>query len=159
MIPDEPGAGDAQAGPVPAAVRVAGAHVRLPAAVDQERVARLDLDALGLRDLLQLPALHGPLRRDVRLAPVARHVEQHAAGDDAVTPCVDRAERGALRGYLGVGIAALPHPVAVPHVAERVDMGHGLPVVDEAVVVDDGAGASRTGALAEEVLLGLEGAA
>ena len=143
-------------GPVAAAVIAAGAHVGVLAAVDEQRVAGLDVHALRLRDLLQLPAVHRPIRRDVRFAPVARHVEEHALGDDAVLPGVDRAPGGTLRRHADVRVAAPPHPVDVPHVTERVDVRDGLAVVDEADVVDAGAGAVRTRALADEVLLRLE---
>ena len=100
--------------------------------------------------------MHRPVRRDVRLAPVARHVEQDAPGDDAVAPGVDGAPGGSLRRHAGVRVAAPPHPVDVPHVAQGVDVRDGLAVVDEADVVDAGAGAIGARALADEVLLGLE---
>ena len=156
MVAHELRAGRAESGPVPAAVLAAGAHVGVLAAVDEQRVARLDVHALRLRDRFQLPAVHRPVRRHVRFAAVARHVEQHALGDDAVAPGVDGAPGGSLRGHAGVRVAAAPHPVDVPHVAQRVDVRDGLAVVDEAYVVDAGAGAVRARALADEVLLGLE---
>ena len=101
----------------------------------------------GVQDVFELPAVHGPVLRHARDAAVARHVEHHAARDDAVGPVLDRAERRSLEGDLTLGIAAVPHRLAVPRVAERVDVGGRHAVVEDAVVVGrEPARASRDGA-------------
>ena len=159
MVANELGARGAEPGAVAAAVLAAGAHVGVLAAVHQQRVAGLHGHALRLGDRFELPAVHRTVRRDVGLAAVARHVEEHSLRDDAVAPGVDGAPGGSLRRHADVRIVALPHSVDVPHVTQGVDVRDGLAVVDEPEVVDARPGAVRTRALADEVLLGLEHAA
>src|SRR5204863_2207776 len=54
---------------------------------------------------------------------------------DAVLPVLDGAEARAVEGDLLLGIAAVPHRLIVPRVAERVDVGGGDAVIEDAVVV------------------------
>ena len=158
MVADELGAARVQAGAPPAAV-VAALHVRCPAAVHEEGVAGFHGDPLCGRYRLELVSADRSVRRHVGLAAVAGHVEQDALGDDAPVPVGDVAEVGALGGDLDVGVAALPHAVLVPDVAEGVDVGHGRAVVDEAQVVHDVAAVPAERVLGDEVLRRLEDAA
>src|SRR5262249_5158064 len=64
-----------------------------------------------------------------------RHVQHHAAGDDAVGPVLDAAEGSALERDLLLGITAVPHALLVPGVTEGVDVGRGHAVIEDAVVV------------------------
>src|SRR4030088_3424789 len=66
---------------------------------------------------------------------MAWNVEHHAARDDALGPVLDGAELGPVEGDLLLRDATIPHALAVPGVAERVDMGRGDAVIEDAVVV------------------------
>ena len=69
------------------------------------------------------------------LAPEFGHVQQHAPSDDAFFPVLHRSPNGPVEGDDIVGVAAIPHAVAVPHVAQSVQMGGGLAVVGDSVEV------------------------
>ena len=108
---------------------------RLAPRVDADRVTGLEPDAPLAQDVLQLPAVDGSLLRHARDGAVARHVEQHAARDDPLGPVLDRSERRPIERDLPLRIAAVPHRLVVPGVAERVDVRRGHAVVEDAVVV------------------------
>src|SRR5438876_6600356 len=123
---------------------------RFPAAVDDERIAGLDRHAMGGGDLFELLAVHRRLERNAGNAAMLRHVEQHAAGGDAVAPVLDCAEARAVTGYLLRRIAAVPHAVVVPDMAQRIDVrGHPAVILDAVVI--DGAATAGTRAGAREV--------
>src|SRR4029077_6988792 len=81
------------------------------------------------------PAVDRTVLGDELGAAMPRDVEQDAAGDDAVLPVLDGAAPGAVEADLLLRIAAVPHGVVVPGVAERVDVGGGDAVIEDAVVV------------------------
>ena len=60
-------------------------------------ITRSRLDALCLRDVLELPAMHRFPDRDVLRASETRHVVEHTARDDAVAPAIDRVRLRARR--------------------------------------------------------------
>ena len=68
-------------GPAPRAAILG--RIDFAAAVHHHGIAGMQLQALGPRNLLQFPAVHGLIVRNVRLAPVLRHVEKHAPGHQA----------------------------------------------------------------------------
>ena len=118
-------------------VRVGGLPTLAPR-VEHHRVAGQQLDALGLRRLLDLPPVNGCLPRHERPAAQPRDVDQHAAGDNPVGPDVDRAERCSGERDLSLGVAAVVQLALVPEVTERVQVGHRHPVVVDAEVVPGG---------------------
>ena len=107
------------------------------AGADDQRVARLDRDALGRERRLELgdrDVVVGGERID---AEVAGHVGQHAAGEHAVAQDRDVVGGGALRAD-HLARPAVVHVVVVEAVGERVPLRRGLQrhhdhVVGEAV--------------------------
>ena len=124
----------------------------LPPAVDADGVPRLQGSPLGRRHVLKLPAVDGLFLGDEGLAAEPGHVQQDAAGDDALLPVLDGPPGRALEGDDVVGIAAVPHAVFIPHVAEGVEVGVGLAVVGHAVVVGGQPAAGLAHAPVHEVL-------
>src|SRR4029077_15149594 len=109
--------------------------LRLPglaAAIDGDGVAGLQLHATLGEDVVQLPAVDRTVLGDELGAAMSRDVEQDAAGDDAVLPVLDGAEARAVEADLLLGVTAVPHGVVVPGVAERVDVGGGDAVIEDA---------------------------
>src|SRR5262245_32749664 len=115
-------------------VRIGGMP-RLSARVDADRVAGLERDAASFHDVFELPPVHGSILRHAGHAAVPRHVEHHAARDDAVGPVLDRAKGRAVERDLALRITAVPHRLLVPRVAERVDVSRRHTVIEDAVVV------------------------
>ena len=113
----------------------------LPSAVDNQGVAGLHCDALLLGDVLQLPAMDGVVLGDKGLTPVLGDVQEHAARDDSILPMFDGPPLGAVESYHLQRVAAIPHTVGVPHMAQGVQVGGCGPMVGNAVVVSCAAAA------------------
>ena len=108
---------------------------KIPATVDHQGVPRLQGNPLGPGNLLQLPSVDGPVMGHPRLAPVLGYVQQDPTGGDAVGPLVHGPEGSPVEGYLLPRVPAVPHPVLVPHVAEGIQVGSSVAMVEDAVVV------------------------
>src|SRR5262249_9451259 len=106
----------------------------------------------------ELRAGHRSAYGDERLFAVAWHVEEHASRDQAFAECGDVREARSTRVDLLRGIAAIPHAVAIPDVAERVHVRGRNAVVLKPVIVADGAAGTALVDL-DELLLGAEWAA
>src|SRR5216683_6504722 len=119
--------------------------------IDDQGIARLELHALRLGNILQLPAVNRLFLSHERLATETWDIEQHPTRDDAGGPVGDRAKPRTVEADLVFRVSAIPHAVVVPHVAERVQVGCGLPVVRDAVEVD-GPATAATVYQAHEVL-------
>ena len=143
VVSQELEAGDVQPGPLrgtgPERPAVGLLAVRLlpglASRIDADRVARLERDPARPRDVIELPAVHGPVPGHRRHPAVARHVQEDPARDDALGPVLDGAEGGPVERDLLLRIAPVPHRLLVPRVAERVDVGGRDAVVEDAVVV------------------------
>src|SRR6266581_2010225 len=103
------------------------------------------------QDVVELPAVYGPIVRHGGNAAVPRDVEHHAARDDAFGPVLDRSEPRALERDLLLRVAPVPHRLLVPGVAQRVDVGGGDAVIVDAVVVGRKAALTAHGRLHEVV--------
>ena len=137
------------------AVRRVVTHERLASAVDEQRVTGFDGHALRLRDRLQFGGVDRTVRRHVGAAAMSRHVEQHAAGDQTVAERGDVREARSVRVDLPRRVAAVPHAVLIPDVAQGIHVRHRDAVIHETVVIDDRAAGSAI-VDPDEVLLGLE---
>src|SRR5918996_2415631 len=84
--------------------------------------------------------LHG----DKGLSSVFGNIQEHAAGDDALFPMLDRPPLRSIEGDHLVRIAAVPHAVAIPYMAQRIQMRGSLAVIRDAVVVGGAATAFPT---------------
>ena len=63
------------------------------------------------------------------------HVEQHAARDEAVTPVLHPAKGRPIARDLFGRVAAIPHAVVVPRVAERIEMGRRNAMIKNAIEI------------------------
>ena len=106
-------------------------------AIDQKRIAGSGLDSLRLGNGLELPPVNRFLESDPRLLAVARDVKKNAACEDALAPIRHVADMRSIRLDLLLGVPAIPEPVRVPYVAERIDVGDLITMVDETVIVED----------------------
>src|SRR5204863_7324504 len=100
-------------------------------------VARLERDPLRSDNLFQLPTVNWLFVANKLRTTVARHIQEHAAGDDAAGPVGHVAPVHAIEGDFLRGLAAVPHAVVIPGVAERVEVRTCLTVIRDAVEVDD----------------------
>ena len=108
---------------------------RLAPGVDADRVAGLERDpALG-EDVVELPAVNGPIVRHAGYAAVPWNIEHDRAGHDALGPVLDGSEPRALERDLFLRVAPVPHRLVVPGVAKGVDMGGGDAVIVDPVIV------------------------
>src|SRR5262249_33655636 len=111
---------------------------------DADRVSWLELDAALAENVIQLPAVNGRVLRHMGYAPMKRHVQHDPAGDDAVGPVLDGAERRPVEGDLLLRIAPVPHRLVVPGVAEGGDVRGGDTVIEDSVIIaSEGALAAR----------------
>src|SRR5262249_50626369 len=114
--------------------------------VHHQRIARCKRHALRLGNVFEFPAMHWLVQGDIGFAAIFRHIEEHAACDEAGAPVFDTTKGDAVEGNLLGRIAAVPHALIIPCVAQCIEVGgRDAMVINTDVVGREATGATRHG--------------